>query len=164
MLSTVEAQTLQVRAALPADTHALASLCAAHAAYERLPYFADGHAERLHAALVRGLLHAWLLEQCGAAVGYASVTLDFATLGARHFAHLDCLYLEPAVRGQGGGPALMQAVQTFAQTQGCTELQWQTPAWNHGATRFYDRLGTTGTAKRRYVMTLPDKTTERPQD
>jgi GNAT superfamily N-acetyltransferase len=154
VLSTIEPQAMQVRTALPEDTHALASLCAAHANYERIPYCANGHADRLQDALASGLLHAWLLEQRDAVVGYASVTLDFATLGARRFAHLDCLYLEPAARGQGGGQALMRAVQAFAHAQGCTELQWQTPAWNHSAIRFYERLGVAGAAKQRYVLML----------
>jgi ribosomal protein S18 acetylase RimI-like enzyme len=146
------AQTQQVRAAVPADAWALAPLCAAHADFERLPYSAAGHAERLHAALARGLLHAWLLEEGGRAVGYASVTLDFATLSGRHFAHLDCLYLAPAARGQGGGQALVQMAQAFAMAQGCKELQWQTPDWNHPALHFYDRLGATRTAKQRYTL------------
>lgn len=154
VLSSLELESLQVRAALPSDSHALASLCAAHAAYERLPYCASGHSDRLQDALTHGLLHAWLLEQHDAAVGYASVTLDFATLGAGRFAHLDCMYLEPAARCQGGGQKLMQAVQSFAKAQSCKELQWQTPQWNHGAIRFYERLGASGAAKQRYVLTL----------
>jgi GNAT superfamily N-acetyltransferase len=154
VLSSIELRPLQVRAAMVADSHVLASLCAAHAAYERLPYSANGHADRLQDALSLGLLHAWLLEQHDAPVGYASVTLDFATLGGGRFAHLDCLYLEPAARGQGGGQKLMDVVQSFAKAQSCKELQWQTPDWNHGAIRFYERLGATGTAKHRYVLTL----------
>lgn len=92
--------------------------------------------------------------QGGVAVGYASVTLDWATLSARRFAHLDCLYLQPTARGQGGGQALMYAVQLFAQSQGCTNLQWQTPVWNQLAIRFYDRLGATGVTKQRYTLLL----------
>ena len=143
-----------VRPALPADAQLLTPLCAAHAAFERLPFCAHGHSDHLQTALASGLLHAWLLVQGGAAVGYASVTLDWATLSARRFAHLDCLYLQPGARGQGGGLALMQAVQVFAQAQGCVELQWQTPAWNHSAIRFYDRLGAAGVAKQRYTLPL----------
>lgn len=146
---------LRVRPAQPADAQLLTPLCAAHADFERLPFCAQGHSERLHTALASRLLHAWLLVQGGATVGYASVTLDMATLSARRFAHLDCLYLQPAARGQGGGQALMQAVQLFAQAQGCTNLQWQTPAWNHAAIRFYSRLGATRVTKQRYTLSLP---------
>jgi GNAT superfamily N-acetyltransferase len=143
-----------VRAAVPADASALAPLCAAHAAYERLPYNEVGHVQRLRVALSSGPLHIWLLERDGITVGYASVTLDFATLSGQRFAHLDCLYLAPFARGQGGGQALMRAVQAFATEQGCTELQWQTPDWNHDAMRFYARLGARGSAKQRYTLNL----------
>jgi len=143
-----------VRPALPADAQWLTPLCAAHADFERLPFCAHGHTERLQTALASGLLQAWLLVQGGAAVGYASVTLDMATLSARRFAHLDCLYLQPTARGQGGGQALMYAVQLFAQSKDCTELQWQTPDWNHTAIHFYDRLGAKGVAKQRYTLSL----------
>lgn len=145
-----------VRAAVPADAEALAPLCAAHAAYERLPYSATGHTQRLRQALANGLLHVWLMEQGGSAVGYASVTLDWATLSARRFAHLDCLYLDPEARGQGGGQMLMQAAQAFAREQGCTTLQWQTPEWNHGARRFYQRLGAVGVGKQRYALRVDE--------
>ncbi len=147
---------LVVRAALPADAATLAPLCADHAAYERLPYSADGHALRLHMALASGQLHAWLLEEQGGggAVGYASATLDFATLTGQRFAHMDCLYLAQAARGQGGGQMLMQTVQAFARAQGCSTLQWQTPDWNVDAIRFYARLGATASAKQRYTLAL----------
>jgi len=145
---------LRVRPALPTDAQQLTPLCAAHADFERLPFCAHGHTERLQTALTSGLLHAWLLVQGGVAVGYASVTLDMATLSARRFAHLDCLYLQSAARGQGGGQALMFAVQRFAQSHGCINLQWQTPAWNHTAIRFYDRLGATALVKQRYTLSL----------
>ena len=154
VLTTGVPLPLQVRPAQPADAQLLAPLCAAHAAFERLPFCVDGHTERLQTALADGLFRAWLLEQGGVAVGYASATLDFATLSARRFAHLDCLYLVPAARGQSGGQALLHAVQAFAESQGCAELQWQTPGWNHRAIRFYDRLGATGTAKQRYTLSL----------
>jgi ribosomal protein S18 acetylase RimI-like enzyme len=71
-----------VRTAQAADADALARLCAAHAAYERMAYSADGH----------------------------------------------------------------------ARAQGCEALQWQTPVWNEGAIRFYDRLGATRLAKQRYTL------------
>ena len=143
-----------VRAAVPADAAALALLCAAHAAFERLPYSPTGHVQRLHDALAQGHMHAWLWEQNGMAMGYASVTLEFATLSGQRFAHLDCLYLEPAARHQGGGHALMQAVQAHARAHGCTEVQWQTPDWNHGAMRFYEGLGATAATKQRYTWVV----------
>jgi GNAT superfamily N-acetyltransferase len=144
----------RVRAAQPTDSHLLAPLCAAHAEFERLQYNATDHIEHLKRALAGGQLYAWLLEMGGHPMGYASVTLDYSTLSARRFAHLDCLYLEEAARGQGGGRQLMGAVQAFAREKGCAELQWQTPHWNQQAMQFYDALGAKGVPKQRYVLSL----------
>ncbi len=132
----------------------LAALCAEHAVYERLPYDAQGHAGRLQQALQAGRLQVWLAEQTGQAVGYASVTLDFATLTALPYAHLDCLYLQARARGRGLGQALMHSAITFARVQGCANLQWQTPDWNGGAIAFYARSGATQAAKQRFVLAL----------
>lgn len=141
-----------VRAAQADDADALARLCAAHAAYERIGHRADGHAHRLAQALEAGRLFAWLGCVGGQPVGYASATLDYSTLAARPFLHLDCLYLEPAARGQGLGGDLLQAARGQARALGCETLQWQTPVWNDGAIRFYDRLGATRLAKQRYTL------------
>jgi hypothetical protein len=37
---------------------------------------------------------------------------------------------------------------------GCATVQWQTPAWNEDAARFYRRLGAVELDKRRYVLDL----------
>ncbi|GAA4424704.1 GNAT family N-acetyltransferase [Acidovorax lacteus] len=141
-----------VRPAWPGDAAALARLCAAHAAYERLAHCTDGHAARLAEALQSGRLHAWLALRDAQIVGYASATVDYATLAARPFLHLDCLYLDPAARGHGLGQALLCAVVDHARTLGFAQLQWQTPVWNEGAIRFYDRLGATRLTKQRYTL------------
>jgi GNAT superfamily N-acetyltransferase len=146
---------LTLRRASAADAGVLALLCQQHAAYERLPYQADGHAGRLAQALDGARLHAWLLEGDDAALGYAAVTLDIATLSGQPFAHLDCLYLVPAARAQGWGERLMAAVRSFAIEHGCAELQWQTPDWNVQAIRFYDRSGARRLSKQRFILSLP---------
>lgn len=141
-----------VRLASAADAPALAQLCTAHAAYERIPHRTEGHAERLADALDAGRLRAWLGCLRGDAVGYASATRDFSTLAGAPFLHLDCLYLEPAARGLGLGGELLGAAADCARALGCDQLQWQTPAWNTDAIRFYDRLGATRLEKQRFTL------------
>lgn len=148
------ADVSRVRPARAGDAQALAALCRAHAAFEELPYQADGHASRLAQALEIARLHAWVAERDGDIVGYASATLDFSTLCARTFVHLDCLYLAPQARNCGLGSALMAAVAEFGRRQGCHEMQWQTPAWNAAALRFYDRSGARRLDKQRYTLPL----------
>lgn len=146
----------QVHRALPEHAERLSPLCAAHSAYERCDFVADGHVQRLQAALASGRVQAWWLEYSGKgdALGYASVTLDWATLAAQPFAHLDCLYLTEPARGLGGGRLLVDAAIRFAREQGCATLQWQTPHWNIDAIRFYQRLGARSQAKERFVLPL----------
>lgn len=148
------AKANRVRPARAGDAEALAALCRAHATFEKLPYQADGHANRLAQALENAQLHAWVAERNGEIVGYASATLDFSTLCARTFIHLDCLYLSPQARNCGLGSALMAAVAEFGRSQGCSNMQWQTPAWNEAALRFYDRSGALRLSKQRYTLPL----------
>jgi GNAT superfamily N-acetyltransferase len=143
-----------VRPARATDALTLARLCAAHAAYERIPYSPQAHAERLADALDTCRLRAWLGWLGADAVGYASATPDFSTLAGAPFLHLDCLYLEPAARGLGLGRELLAAVAGHARALGCTQLQWQTPVWNADAIRFYNRLGATRLEKQRYTLAL----------
>nr|WP_315430236.1 GNAT family N-acetyltransferase [uncultured Albidiferax sp.] len=146
----------RVRSAGPDDAEQLTVLCRAHAEFERLDFGAHGFAQRLAAALSRAELHAWLALDGAQAVGYASASRVFSTLQAAHYMHMDCLYLAPAWRCQGLGRALMQAVRDHAQVQGCTQLQWQTPDWNHAAIGFYRRAGAIGLPKQRFSLALPD--------
>lgn len=147
---------LRVRRAAGADLALLLPLCVEHADFERLPCAAPGRGDTLVAALaaVPPKLHAWVAEAGAQAVGYASATLDFATLDAAHFLHLDCLYVRQAWRGQGVGLRLWQAARDFGAHEGCATMQWQTPAWNADAARFYRRLGAIERRKRRYVLPL----------
>ncbi|SCK59058.1 hypothetical protein H180DRAFT_05647 [Streptomyces sp. WMMB 322] len=38
---------------------------------------------------------------------------------------------------------------------GLGEVQWQTPSWNEGAIRIYDRPGTTRQDKARFTLQVP---------
>lgn len=141
-----------VRAATPHDAQVLSALCAEHAAYERVAFAPKDHALHLGKALAEARLRAWLAIQGAEVLGYASVTLDFSTLAASPFAHLDCLYLRETARGRGLGRALMAEVKAFAAAQHCRQLQWQTPPWNAHAIGFYQSLGATALVKQRFSL------------
>ncbi|MCY0934063.1 GNAT family N-acetyltransferase [Streptomyces sp. H34-S4] len=65
---------------------------------------------------------------------------------------MDCLYLTEEARGHGLGAALMDEVAALARGLGLGHVEWQTPDWNEGAIRFYDRLRATGKPKLRYAL------------
>ncbi len=88
-------------------------------------------------------------------LGYATCVPEFATWAGAEYLHMDCLYLRPGHRGRGIGRALIDAVAAHAAALGLPEVQWNTPDWNDGAIRFYDRLGATARTKQRYTLRTP---------
>lgn len=146
---------LRVRRLAAADAEALSALCAEHAAFERAAAPPAGHAAALAGWLRTGHIVAFGLEDPATALrGYASLTVDVSTLRGAAFAHLDCLYLCEGFRGAGRGSLLVSAVRAHAALLGLDTMEWQTPAWNTPAQRFYERQGATGSVKQRYALAL----------
>lgn len=144
-----------VRRARVGDLPRLVELMREHIAYEKSAPRAPGLAERLGPQLFAEDARLWVLlaeTPGGEAAGYAACSAEFSFWDAGHYLHMDCLYLTEDARGHGLGAALMDGVRTLARELGLAEVQWQTPDWNEGAIRFYDRLGATGRSKRRYGL------------
>ena len=137
-------QKCLIRAVSLDDIEALIELCAEHAAYEGASYDRQQEKrERLSSALFSASprLYAWVVEQHGELVGYATATQEFSTWDATSFLHLDCLYLREEARGTGLGRHLVLEIAWLACHLGCVNMQWQTPEWNEHAIRFYQRHG-----------------------
>ncbi|MFF2650099.1 GNAT family N-acetyltransferase [Streptomyces sp. NPDC058045] len=161
--ATVEQEarrTAVVRPAVRADLPRIVELATEHAVYERAAPPATDLAERLDA----------LLFDCGApqlrclvaqlpdgeVVGYATCMPALSTWEGREYLLMDCLFLRSGHRGRGLGSRLMTAVRARARELGLTELQWQTPAWNEAALRFYDRLGARAQDRLRYCLAVTE--------
>ncbi|MFI6731067.1 GNAT family N-acetyltransferase [Streptomyces sp. R-74717] len=149
-----------VRHARPDDLPRIAELVAEHAAYEQAAPPAFDLAQRLKALLFATptpRLRCLVAELPGGeVVGYATCTPELSTWEGREYLHMDCLFLSSDSRGSGLGALLMDAVTAEARNLGLTEIQWQTPVWNKGAIRFYDRLGADAKTKLRYSLTVPN--------
>ncbi|MFE9563035.1 GNAT family N-acetyltransferase [Streptomyces sp. NPDC006487] len=144
-----------VRPARPEDLPRLVELMREHMVYERSEPRAAGLAERLGAQLFADGARLWVLlaeTPRGEIAGYAACSAEFSFWEARHYLHMDCLYLAEEARGHGLGAALMDGVAALARELGLGHVEWQTPDWNEGAIRFYDRLGATGKPKLRYAL------------
>lgn len=144
---------VRIRPADIDDLDAVLRLCAEHARHEGCEYSADGK----HAGLLRALsmspprLWLWVAQAADELVGYAAASREFSTWQAGDFLHVDCLYVVAAQRGAGIGAALLQTVARHAEQCGLQEIQWQTPAWNQDAARFYRRAGATDQPKLRFT-------------
>ncbi|MFF4659221.1 GNAT family N-acetyltransferase [Streptomyces sp. NPDC001381] len=145
-----------VRHAERADLPRVAELAAQHARYEKAAPPAPGLADRLAVLLFdtpAPRLRCLVAELPGGEIaGYATCAPELSTWDGGEYLHLDCLFLAPGHRGLGLGARLMDAVFEQARALGLPEVQWQTPAWNEGAIRFYDRLGARGQDKRRFSL------------
>jgi GNAT superfamily N-acetyltransferase len=59
-----------------------------------------------------------------------------------HVCYLQDLYATPQARGAGVGRALIEAVYTEADRDGCPNVYWMTQEFNETARRLYDRIAT----------------------
>jgi len=152
----VTAETVTIRRPRREDLPDLVELIRDHARYERTGELRPDLGEAIRRSLFADSprLHALLAVTGEETVGYASWSMEASTWQAAEYAHLDCLYLRDDVRGRGFGRMLLHAVQADARAAGAEELQWQTPAWNRDAVRFYRRHGAREAAKIRFTLSL----------
>lgn len=134
------------------DLDELVELCAEHAEYERATYSRTGKRERLARYLVgpSARAHCLVVDGPEGLGGYATWSREFSTWGACEYLHMDCLFLRPGWRGQGLGQRILEMLGETCAREGLDHLEWQTPAWNEGAIRFYRREGAVGTEKLRF--------------
>lgn len=143
-----------IRPISPIDMQCFIQLCAEHAQYEDALYNPQNKEECLFHALFSDSprLYAWVIEQHGKLVGYATATLEFSTWDADSFLHMDCLYIREEMRGEGFGPLLIKEIVLLARKHNCVNVQWQTPIWNKRAIQFYQRLGAASQQKVRFFL------------
>ena len=74
----------------------------------------------------------------GTVVGIAHCILHPTTWSFGPTCYLEDLFVDPAVRGQGAGRALIEGVKAKAQHLGCGRLYWMTREDNATARKLYD--------------------------
>lgn len=131
------------------------ALAVAHALYERsATEVPPDWAARVAQLITADRVDLLVARTGGTAVGYATVTTEVATWSATDYAHLDCLFVDAGWRGRGIGKLLLRTAADRARSRGVCEVQWQTPASNHDAIRFYRRFGATAQQKERFTLAL----------
>jgi len=145
---------LVLRPAAPADLPQLVRLCAEHAEFEQAAFEDDGQADRLAVFLFgpRPAAYCLVVAQADQLLGFATYMPEFSTWNAAYYLHLDCLFLQPGLRGIGLGRRLLTAVAREAQRLGCPLVQWQTPTSNTNAIAFYRQLGASEKSKLRFYL------------
>ena len=86
--------------------------------------------------------NALFAELDGAAVGIVHYIYHAHNWRAENVCYLQDLYAKEAVRGQGIGRALIEAVYAAADANGTPSVYWTTQDFNENARLLYDRIGT----------------------
>ena len=86
--------------------------------------------------------NALVAELDGAAVGIVHYIYHTHNWYAEDVCYLQDLYAKEAVRGQGIGRVLIEAVYAAADANGTPNVYWMTQDFNENARLLYDRIGT----------------------
>lgn len=85
-------------------------------------------------------VHALVAEQAGTLVGLVHYLYHRSTTAIAPTCYLQDLFTAEAVRGQGVGRALIEAVYDTARRAGASRVYWQTHETNTTAQRLYDAV------------------------
>lgn len=98
--------------------------------------------EAFHALLADERLGAvWILEDAGAAAGHAVVTFRFGMEFGGLIAHLDDLFVRPAVRNRGLARAALLEIRDWCAAGGIRALSVEVGTGNAPAQAVYHRAG-----------------------
>lgn len=147
-------QAFDIRFVQKTEINELVKLCEAHAVFEKSDYDKDGKKAGLLEALFAQTpsLFCLVAEKEGKLLGYATYMKQYATWDADFYIYMDCLFLEESARNLGIGAELVNRIKEEAKKLGCDLIQWQTPAFNKRAMKFYERIGATSKSKERYFL------------
>lgn len=147
---------IAVRPIRQTDLPQLLRLCRSHAEYEAAIWLENNQIERWTEALFSAHpdLFGWVAEIDGRLCGFMTVTVDYATWNATHFAHMDCLYIEEEYRRYGIGRRFFNCLDAFCRERNIDHAQWQTPPDNQLGIGFYQRMGATSKPKLRFFYTI----------
>lgn len=145
-----------IRECVEKDLQELVQLCGKHSEFEKTDYDPAGKEDLLKKAIFSDMpkLFCSVIEANNKLQGYFSYTFDYSTWDAQLFIYLDCLYLEPELRGQRIGEAVFEKLRKIAKQNDCINIQWQTPVFNERAIKFYNKIGGTGKDKVRFFIDI----------
>ena len=134
---------LRIAPATEADVPVVLALIRALAEYEKLAHAVMASEERLRETLFGSqpaaeVLLAYWKEECA---GFAVFFSTYSTFLAQRGLYLEDLYVEPHLRGNGIGLALLKHLAMIAIERGCGRLEWAVLNWNEPAIQFYKKLG-----------------------
>ena len=140
MIGSIDAQIRPLR---PADRPAWETLWSAYLQFyeESLPSTTYGTTFTRLLGADQQDFHCLIAEVAGHPVGLAHYMFHRHCWRVENVCYLQDLYADPAVRGQGIGRKLIEAVYAAADANGSPNVYWMTNQDNQTARQLYDRVG-----------------------
>jgi GNAT superfamily N-acetyltransferase len=82
-----------------------------------------------------------LAEWKGAPAGFALFFHNYSTFLSKPGLYLEDLFVEPNLRGNGIGKALLKKLAQIAVDRNCGRMEWAVLDWNEPSIKFYESLG-----------------------
>jgi GNAT superfamily N-acetyltransferase len=134
---------LSIRAAMPDDAGIIIDFIRALAAYEKLLH----EAKASETDILRDLfgdhpkVFCDIAEWEGSPVGFALWFYTYSTFQGRHGIWLEDLFVDPEVRGEGIGKALLANLARRCVDEKLGRLEWWVLDWNEPSIAFYTSRG-----------------------
>ncbi|SDG47186.1 GNAT family N-acetyltransferase [Pelagibacterium luteolum] len=132
-----------IRPANPADAATIYDFIRKLADYEKLSHEVEATQEQIEAQLFgeSPKVFCEIAEDDGRPVGFALWFYTFSTFQGRHGIWLEDLYVDPDVRGQGIGKALLAELAKRCVAEGLGRFEWWVLNWNTPSIDFYKAHG-----------------------
>lgn len=138
------------------DLDELVNLYQKHADYEKVNFTKKGKKVSLekHLFSQNPTLYCLVVELESKLIGYATYMKQFSTWDVDFYVYMDCLFLDKNSRGLGLGEKLLNKIKEESLKLNCNLIQWQTPTFNTGAIKFYERIGALSKTKKKFFLVL----------
>lgn len=155
----VNSSEVKLRKVAEGELSRLVHLMEAHADFEQADFNYTHQEQRLKEKMfdTKDPLYCFVAAHKDTLVGYATCIRQYTSWEANYYLYVDCLYFDDAYRGMGLGYKMMQLIKEVAQQLKCEIIQWQTPAFNELAVRFYQKIGASSKSKERFYWRTPLK-------
>lgn len=136
-------QPLTIRPAIPADASLIVAFIRKLAVYEKLEH----EAKASEGDIARDLfgpepkVFCDIAECEGVPVGFALWFYTYSTFQGRHGIWLEDLYVDPEMRGNGIGKALLVHLARRCVEEGLGRFEWWVLDWNEPSIEFYKSQG-----------------------
>lgn len=134
---------LEIRPARPGEEGLVLAFIRKLADYEKLAHEVTASEADMREGLFGPTprCHCDLAFWNGAPAGFALWFYNFSTFAGKAGIYLEDLYVEPHLRGQGIGKALLKGLARRCVAEGLPRLQWWVLDWNEPSIAVYRALG-----------------------